>query len=452
MMQQSPTITGAKRSFRGLGVGLALASVLAVGAVPAHAAAQHEAGAPTILQVNVTKSADKANGQPVVAVNPRNPNNLVYVSTDDVTSTGSVTQYGCYVAYSGNGGQTWTQVPWPYGDSPQCGDPYLAVDPQGIFYLSFNELGCPDDPSGPPNGTCDGKANPVGVARSLDGGRTWSDPVATPVARGVTPRLRVDAATGNVYVVGGVGNPSPAAVSVSADHGLTWSPFQALPDQPFSSQIAVYNGVLATGTALKVVDGTTVVPTEVNFDVSFDQGRNFVSTPVTDGKGVQVAPPEGPSVPNSVTLSATDPIPWVTADPTRTGRFAVMVPRGDNLEVYVTGNAGRSWTGPALIHAPGAVKPWIEYGPTGLLGVMWRTIADEKVDAYSTVSFDRGASFGRVLKVDRTSLGYNFTSSGGDEWSRILLSGDYAYVTWSGSETNEGIDGIMSRVPLSLYR
>ncbi|MEU9450533.1 sialidase family protein [Streptomyces sp. NPDC048277] len=431
-------------------VALALALTVSLGTAQAQAS-NHRSGS-AVLQVDVTNSTDLANGQPVVAVNPRNHDDMVYVSTDDVATGTTLEHYGCYVAHSGDGGRTWTKEAWPYGDSPQCGDPYLAVDSHGIFYLSFNELGCPDDPTGPPHGTCGGVANPVGVARSLDGGRTWSDPVGTTAARGATPRLRVDSATGYVYVVGGAGNPVPSALAVSEDHGLTWSPITPLPDQPFGNQIAVHNGVLATATAMKIVGGTSVVATEVNFDVSFDQGRTFSSFPVTDSRGAAVAPPEGPSLPNNVTFSATDPVPWVTADPTRTGRFALMIPRGDTFEVYVTGDAGRSWTGPAVIAAPGAVKPWIEYGPTGQLGVMWRTISAGRTDVYSTVSFDRGKSFGRVLKLNRASLGYGFLPSGGDEWSRILLTGDYAYVTWSGSATDGGIDGIVDRVPLSLYR
>ncbi|MFE5027507.1 sialidase family protein [Streptomyces sp. NPDC056656] len=404
-----------------------------------------------ILEVNVTGDPDRLQGQPVVAVNPKNDKNLVYVSTDDIVDGATLKELKCYVAYSRDGGSTWKRVAWPYGNSPQCGDPYLAVDSEGVFYLSFNKLGCPDNPSGPPNGTCNGVPNRIGVARSTDGGRTWSDPVDSAVDRGTTPRLRVDMATNDVYVVGGGVYPGPATITVSKDQGRTWSPAAALPSQPFGDQIAVQDHVLATATGMKIVNGTSTVPTEVLFQVSRDEGKSFVSSPVTDSSGTPVAPAEGALVP-SAALATTDPIPWISADPTRSGRFAVMVPRGDNVEVYVTKDTGRSWTGPAVIAAPHAAKPWIDYGSNGVLGVMWRSVTDGNVDAYSAVSFDHGKSFSRPLKVNRTSHPYTFTGSGGDEWSRITVRGRYAYVSWSDARTGGAIDGIVSRVPLSLYR
>ncbi|MET7487246.1 sialidase family protein [Streptomyces sp. NPDC005538] len=396
---------------------------------------------------------DRANGQPVVEVNPRNPDNLVYASTDDIASGGTLVRVDCYAAFSTNGGRTWTRTAWPASDRPQCGDPYLAVDSKGIFYLAWNELACPDNPNGPVTGTCNGVPNALGVARSTDGGRTWSDAVNTPAARAGTPRLRVDTVTDAVYAVGAspVGVPGPTVVTVSRDHGLTWSPIEELPQQPFGNQIAVHSGVLATATAEAIVNGNSVAPINAVFQVSRDDGKTFTSFPLTDSQGSVVAPPSGDLVPDLRFLTS-DPMPWVSADPTRTNRFALMLPRGDNLEVYVTNNAGRTWTGPTVVAAPGASKPWIDFGPKGSLGIMWRHVADGLVDTYSTVSFDGGRSFPRTVKVNRTSEPYAFVGTGGDEWSRILIHGKYAYVSWADARDGGDIDGIVARVPLSAYR
>jgi hypothetical protein len=450
----SPMRSLRARARRGLpALGLSVVLGLAVPVSPAGAQTEPPddvaASSPRrVLEVNVTNSPNRDNGQPVVAVDPQDPDNLVFVSTDHRPGT-TPDKYHCFVAWSMDRGQTWSEVPWPYGDRSMCGDPYLAVDSDGTFYVAFNRLGCPPGVPNPNEtlGSCNGVPNHVGVARSLDGGRTWSEPVDTPLFVASTPRLRVDPATDRVYAVGGLRSFSPHAVSVSADHGLTWGATSPLPHQPFGNQIAVHDGILASATALEVVDGQ-VVPTEPTFQVSIDGGQSFTSSRVTDSEGAPVPPPEGSLVP-SATLGATDPVPWVSADPTHPGRFAVMLPRGDDLEVYLTRDAGRTWTGPSVIAAPSAVKPWMEFGPTGLLGVMWRTSA---VDAYSVVSFDRGRSFSSPLKVNRTTQPPGDGQPGGDEWSRIVLDHRYAYVTWSDARSGGGIDGIVSRVPVSRYR
>ena len=183
---------------------------------------------------------------------------------------------------------------------------------------------------------------------------------------------------------------------------------------------------------------------------SSDQGKDWTTYPVTDGKGNPVAPPTGSLVPTPASCNInTDPVPWVTADPTRIGRFAVMVPSGSNLDVYVTSNVGRTWAGPTVIAAPDAFKPAISFGSTGALGVVWWTTT---VDAYSAVSFDDGRTFSKPLRVNHTTEPAGTRYEGGNKYSRITMGGKYAYITWSDGRTGGDVDGIMSRVPLSLYR
>lgn len=431
-------------------VGLSL--VLGLGWPAAAASAQaggpkHPAGSPgqNILEVNVTNDPTRMHGQPQIAIDPRHPNDLVFMSTADNLAASGLDVFHCFLAYSASGGATWTPVAWPYGDAQGCGNPQLAVDSKGIFYVAFNFLG----------GTA---PSVIGVARSLDGGRTWTAPVGTPLGLSAGPRLVVDNATDDLYAEGaptpgpyGVG--SPQAISVSTDHGLTWSAVEPLPAaawQGFGNQVAVNDGIVATANAESVVNnGTAVVTESPAFYESSDQGKDWTIYPVTDSKRNPVAPPTGSLVPTPATVTTnTDPIPWVAAGPTQPGRFAVMVPTGDDLEVYVTNNAGKTWAGPTAIAAPNAFKPAISFGSTGILAVMWRTTA---VDAHSAISFNHGKSFSAPLKVNHVTEPAGVRAEGGDKYSHITIDGEYAYITWSDGRTGGDVDGIMSRVPLCLY-
>lgn len=404
-----------------------------------------------ILEVNVTNDPSREHGQPVVIANPRDPDNLVLLSIKHhPQEPKSPDRWSCLAAYSTDRGATWTQVPWPLGDQPMCGDPYLDVDREGRFFLAFNRLGCNDASGSAKIAECGGRPNHLGVSRSLDGGRTWSPPVNTTATIGTTPRLRVDFATGHVYAVGGGGKISlPHAVSVSSDQGVTFAPRAPLPSQAFGNQIAVYDGILVTATTQEVVE-RSIKPVPPVFWVSTDEGRTFTPRPVTNSQGAPVAPPSGPMRPDpgAGTGFMTDPIPWVSADPTRRGRFALMIPRDNTFEVYVTENSGESWTGPAVINAPGGDRPWIEFGPTGLLGVMWRTRA---VDAYSVLSCDHGRTFIAPLRVNQKTYPPGNAGPGG-EWSRILPYANDVFVTWADGRTGGASDAIFARVPTAMYR
>lgn len=427
------------------GIALSVVAVLSGTSV-----AQAESGKPDrekILEINMTNTPDFKEGQPAVAINPKNPKNLVFTSTIFLPHPGLYPTGECFLAHSQDQGQTWTRVPWPLGDRPQCGEPNVAVDAKGTFYILNNQVG--------PDSTAN-ETNSVVVSRSLDGGRTWSGPVKTPLVLSGAPKLRVDAATGKVYAVGGLEWQYPSAVSVSADRGQTWGPSRVIPgprpcvvvspQRPPACgypgrQLAVHDGILVSASQESIV----------TLHVSRDDGQTWTDLPVTDGKGTPVPAGSGPLLPVPQQRGAADPIPWVSADPSQSGRFAVMVPREANLEVYVTKDAGKTWTGPAVIAAPDAQRPWMDFGPKGYLGVMWRTTA---VDAFSVVSFDHGRSFSAPVKVNRETVPAAHAGPPGDRWSWIALDDKYAYVTWSDGRDNDltELDAIFSRVPLSLYR
>src|SRR5258708_40177082 len=61
-----------------------------------------------ILEQDVTNTPSLNNGQPQVAINPRHPNDLVFLSTNDDAAANApitdLTVFQCSLAYSNNGG------------------------------------------------------------------------------------------------------------------------------------------------------------------------------------------------------------------------------------------------------------------------------------------------------------------------------------------------------------
>ncbi|QJT02970.1 exo-alpha-sialidase [Streptomyces asoensis] len=429
----------------------AFSALFLLSGTPAAVASPNGVGDAAIHEVDVTNMPATKEGQPTVAVNPRNPKNLVFVSTIFPPSPGlEPIDGGCFLAYSNDRGDTWTQVAWPLGTAaPKCGEPSVQFDAKGTVYVDNNQVS---------SGLAANLLNHNQVAKSTDGGRTWTDPVSTPLLLGGAPKMRVDVATGKVYAVAGAAWEYPSAVSVSADGGKTFSNdsrvipgpmpcIEVAPGIPLvcgypGREIAVYGGIL--------VSASQEAGKPVNFHVSRNDGKTWTNTTVNDGTGTPVPAGTGSLVPVPALGAAADPVPWVAADTSHRGRFAVMVPRDSNtLDVYTTPDAGRTWTGPATISTPGAVRPAIDFGANGDLGVMWRTTAG---DGFSVVSFDHGRSFSAPVQVNHVTEPVGETGPPGDRWSGIEIAGGYAYVTWADGRNNSSLDSIISRVPLKLYK
>jgi hypothetical protein len=150
--------------------------------------------------VGAARRARDSEVEPHVAVNPRDPRNIVTAWMQDYLQ-------GLVVATTRDRGRTWRQVViegtslCSGGDYEGVVDPWLAFDAEGTAYLSSFSLDAPD-----------GAPVPVPfrtrweVRRSEDGGLTWSEPVQ--LARGELhaydrPAIVADPdAPGVVYALG----------------------------------------------------------------------------------------------------------------------------------------------------------------------------------------------------------------------------------------------------------
>jgi hypothetical protein len=116
------------------------------------------------VNAGATNALDiSAHNSPTLARNPTAPTNLAVANRIDTP------QFSCALHVSFDGGASWlkTPVPAPRDDpKPKCYAPDVAFGADGILYLSFVTL----------KGTGN-VPNAAWIARSRDGGRTFSTPV-----------------------------------------------------------------------------------------------------------------------------------------------------------------------------------------------------------------------------------------------------------------------------------
>jgi hypothetical protein len=113
--------------------------------------------------------------EPWVAVNPQNPANMLAVWQQDRWSNFGAN--GLRAGYTNDAGATWTQTsatfshctggtPGNNGNYERATDPWASFSPDGTGYFMSLSLQGPPDPT-----------HEMAVARSTDGGATWSSPV-----------------------------------------------------------------------------------------------------------------------------------------------------------------------------------------------------------------------------------------------------------------------------------
>ncbi len=379
-----------------------VASPSPVAAVRA-AASRAVAGASAPMVVNVSDDTTAQNETPL-AVNPRNPDNLLTGANDWNYND------GCAVSASLDGGKTWTRT-LPNGFLPGVtrytndpavagtgaydsgGDPAVAFGPDGTAYFA-----CFGYQAGAPHNVA------LLVSRSVDGGRTWlaggsAQPLAHAavwqgqgISRGSTGQFPDHdaihvAGDGTVYVTwaqfNGQGTHSPVYVATSRDGGRT-----------FSTALQVTSGSVRSDQDQRIVTDPRSGVAYLTFDNSVQGGKGtaiFVSTSADRGRSwsapVRLGAFQNPVClfpPGCFNISGAPfrgpgsyPVPAV--DPTRNRLYVaytdiVGVPaRAQILLTYADLGNLAVWSTPAVV-APGAgdrinVEMSIEPG-SGRLDVM----------------------------------------------------------------------------------
>jgi hypothetical protein len=477
----------------------------------------HGESASRVLETAVTSNqGDTSSGEPEIAVNPTDHDDL-FVAFATFPSAGIVTvpppPHSCGGMASIDRGETWQpaylpgvlpsdllpanlQPPIPALDSG-CQDGVAAFGPDGTLYAGgdlfyFLAAACGSPESFPLGGHCFLGSGYDPLVRSTDGGHTWSAPVfglgntlvapfpfhpgsGQPLNVLDRPWLVVDQSTGTVYLSSAnlyVPNPADHEQFVTAfdkqlhrlgDIYAIDSP--DFPEAPNSrgSNIVASHGVLAVAYVTSAhVGGCSV--TCLIFETSTDNGKTFTR------HGVPLSPD-----------AASQPRPFLAADPSDRDHFALAVfdSTGSENQVYTTGDSGATWDGPSVVVTPQAgaanqsfqlFKPWIAFGPSGRLALMWRAFHTSAAEcptaqqplhcpydvwaAFGRDEGDDGAVFGTPMRVSSVTAPYP-AAAGGDDFSYVTVDQKYVYVAWGDSRnavpTAGGVQVWFARIPVGAF-
>jgi hypothetical protein len=406
-------------------------------------------------------TATRGCGESQVAVNPRNPAEIVVSAMCilnqqqgkfehnelefERTPRATITEF----AVTRDRGLTWTYLEDPMRDyfhRYRCLDPFAAFAADGTMILGceahFPVTLSPEEEINEVNGAPQDYGGSA-MIWSTDGGLTFSDPVqiissfipkeilgpfvsfAHVGSQGDRPEVRVDLSTGKIYLDGHSQAATPphrqTVVRMSKDRGRDWGMVYAFdstewPESGFGGTFDAANGVMGAVYIASSVPAAlhAQCPCRV-FGASSDDGKTFeryvVPAPPPTS---EVGPPNGMAV---------------VANPTKKGAFSVLVPTSNGIDTFLTENEGKTWTQTqSVVGVPSAriANLTAAYGPTGILAVAWREIyplstpapprprplpaylltkphvfvdLPEHFEVWSAISRDRGRTFSPPLKV-----------------------------------------------------
>jgi hypothetical protein len=385
-----------------------------------------------------------ARNSPTVVRNPARPGNVVVV--DRVDRPG----FSAELDSSMDGGRTWRHLvlPLPAGrDRPYAPD--AAFSPDGTLYVSYLNLeGVGNDPQ------------TLWLAHSGDGGTTLSAPARVADHLVFQPRLAVGAdrtvyltwlqgsEVGNLTLVG---PPAPVVLARSSDGGTTFSAPVPVSDTS-RTLVGAASPVIGRDGSLFVLyeDFKNDVRDFQNLDGPvWDSPFSLVVTRSSDG-GRSFAPGvvvDSDVVPTARFLVYQPPFPSLAAGPGRSLYVAWSGGRSGAPEVWLrrSGDDGATWDPAVRVDGQGRQElPTVAVAPDGRVDVVCLEGAGgHRLVAELATSADRGASF---TNLRLSSASFDSTVGprtgpvylGTDLGSRLGLSSTDSGVVTAWTDTRQG--------------
>ena len=398
--------------------------------------------------INVSNGA-VFDGEPNLAVNPNNTQNLVIAW---MSYSLLARQVSLRTKASFDGGRTWGAMYLQPHVSPtlHSADPTMAWHKDGTLSLCFIDYRERPDSGG------------IFLTQSNNGGVTWSPPKKfidmnensdEPLDR---PWLAVDnsggTSDGMMYLtsISPKWNPLPnqAYLKISSDHGATWSAFRFIdgsqyPVGPYLVSPMPYPAVASDGTlhiSYPSYDPTKNIYPWYVLATSKDKGGTFEYHRIVSPK------PMGPD-----TLSKLGAHLTVHPGDAKHLNFTWIDNRFGDTDILSihSSDGGQTWGNPLRVNDdPVGNGVWQDlhwqcYSTKGDLVVVWRDRRngtgvgyEAASDIYFSVSQDDGKSFGKNVRLsDMTVPFHSILNQSGNDFLGAVLANDSLCVAWGDVRT-----------------
>jgi hypothetical protein len=443
-------------------------------------------------------NANRGAGEPMVAVDPTNPNNIIAVAMGSVqqlhgtpATQGSTNDYHevanstiTWLAVTHDAGVTWdvTELPILSGTLTRCPDSFVDVTKDGVFLAGCEPRETASDPD---------YWGMSALLVSKDKGRSWgpvvpivSDyelkrfaPGLQPVSGGFPhgapnriasnspwdrPFTRIDDSTGVIYGVAQGGSAiadatagrrrSQAYITASTDQGKSFGTIYSWDSPQFPQASRGISFTAARGTVAVTYIASSAPQREgatcpcAVFGLSRDRGRTFSYHVL---KNITVPPDAGGRGRGGPNAAAAGGLSAISADPTKAGRFAMLRSEGIRYSVAMSDDDGETWsafvTAAAVPDAASFTKPAFEYSRDGVLGLMWRAVySDRTYDIWAAISRDSGKTFSPPLRVSHAKSpafdAYRNAGLFGDDIQDFSMDRQNMHLVWGDSRS--GFQGV----------
>lgn len=394
-------------------------------------------------------------GEPFLAINPLNPNNIIisWIALDISTGfRGTIKTKASF-----DGGQTWGNTNNLPHMSPtwHSADPSMAFRKNGTIYLSYVDYRESPDSGG------------VYITHSNNGGISWStptrawnanteDPTKLPLDR---PWLAVDNSTtttqGMFYMstkpAPWILAPNRAYLKSSADSGANWINYRYIDtighligsaiQAPMAAICVAADGAVCLAYPSYVIS-QSVFP-KIYFAKSYNKGGTF------QYYDMLVNPASVPA-PNNYKLGYN-----MHANPNNANQLTACFINntyGDpDVFIISTNNGGLSWSSPVrvnddlLSNGKGQDLAWVTYSSNNKLLAVWRDKRNgsgsgfyQPSDVYCAVSLNNGASFQPNIRLSNISAAHDtILTQNGNDFLSCELKNDTIYAAWGDVRTGK---------------